>query len=210
MTAWDIYLGELAAQGRLDLPIELKEAMRRVTEFGGFSVLTKALRIPRTAIEECGGLGVMRIRTSGRYFEPTEAGATAETAVIVPVWERDLGGDLVDLLALRLDHPALFHVRTGYARCIGTSFADEISDGTTLWSLPDDVHPSLPLFPNPLIWLRNNCAGAVLLHRAWITYLLTGIKSVTAYNERHAKALYELLYWRGGPKVYLRQHNEAA
>ena len=95
-------------------------------------------------------------------------------------------------------------------RRLGASFADEVRDHTTLWSLPGDVHPSLTLFPNPLIWLRYNCAGAVLLHRAWITYLLAGIKSVTAYNERHAQALHKSLTWPGAPAIFLRRQREAA
>ena len=220
MTTFDAYLGRHAAHGRRDLYFELKQAMRQVPDHGGFSTLTQALNIPRAAIEQCGGLGIMRIRTqyfeplAARYFEPLAidgvGGATDTTAVVIPVWEPDLGGDLVDLLAMRLDHPAQFSVRTGYAKCLGTAFADDARDRTTLWSLPGEVHPSLQLFPNPLIWLRGNCAGTVLLHRAWITYVLTGIKSVTAFNLRHAQALHELMIWPEAPTIFLQRQRKAA
>jgi len=158
---------------------------------------------PRSAIEAAGG---------GRYFEPLATdGVGGTTAVIVPVWQPDLGGDLVDLLGFRLDRPAQFFVRNGFAKCLGASFADYARDRTTLWALPGEVHPSLMLFPNPLIWLRNNCAGTVLLHQAWITHVLTGIKSVTAFNLRHAQALHELMIWPEAPTIFLhRQHKAAA
>ena len=209
MTAFDAYLGQLAAHGRPDLYLELKYSMRSVVDHGGFSVLTEALDIPRSAIEECGGLGIMKITTSGRYFEPVDGDAGA-AALIVPVWQPDLGGDLIDLLALHLDHPAQFFVRTGAAKCLGMSFADDVRDHTTLWSLPGDVHPFLELFPNPLIWLRANCQGTVLLHQAWITYVLTGIRAITAHSERHAQALHELMTWPEAPTIFLQRQRKAA
>ena len=159
----------------------------------------------------------MSIRTqyfeplAARYFEPLAIdGVGGATAVVIPVWEPDLGGDLVDLLAMRLDHPAQFFVRSGFAKCLGMPFADDARDRTTLWSLPGEVHPSLRLFPNPLIWLQNNCAGTVLLHQAWITHVLTGIKSVTAFNLRHAQALHELMTWPEAPTIFLQRQRKAA
>lgn len=216
VTGFDEYLGQVAAHGRPDLHIELKEAMRQVADFGGYAALTKALGIPRTAIEECGGLGIMRTRASGRYFKimgPRGHGAdgvVADAAVIVPVWQPDLGGDLVDLLALRLDHPAQFLVRTGAAKCLGMGFADDARSKTTLWALPGDIHPSLTLFPNPLIWLRGNCQGTALLHETWVEHTLCGVRSVTAYNERHARALNDLFTWPSAPTIFLQRPRKAA
>lgn len=204
---FEAYIGQLASRGRLDLHIELKEAMEHGTEFGGFSVLTEG--ITRRAIERCGGLGVMKITTTGRTFAPAiDDDEGAVSAVIVPVWEPDLG--LVDLMAFRRHRPALFFARIGYAKCLGGWFADDVRSRTTLWALPSDIHPSLPLFPNPLSWLRAGCQGTVLLHQAWISHVLTGIRSVTAHNERHAASLCRLLTWPGAPKIYLRQHRKAA
>ncbi len=211
VNALGAYLGRVAAHGRPNPYVELKEAMRQVSGFGGFSILTEALGIPRTAIEACGGLGVMKIRTAGRYFEPIASdGAGGAVAVVLPVWQPDLGGDLVDLLAFRLDHPAQFFVRTGFAKCLGMGFADDARSRTTLWALPGEVHPSLTLFPNPLIWLRGNCQGTVLLHEAWVVHTFTGIKSITAFNERHAEALHELMIWPDRPTIFLQRPRKAA
>lgn len=211
MMVFDAYLGQLAAHGHLDLHTELREAMRRVSDFGGFSVLTEALGITRAAVGQSGGLGVMKISTSGRHFTPVAThGAGGAVAVILPVWEPDLGGDLVDLLAFRLDRPALFFLRTGYAKCLGRSSADDVRSNTTLWDLPGEVHPSLALFPNPLIWLRADCQGTVVLNPAWLSYALEGVRAVSAHNERHMAALYKLLAWPGAPKIFLRQQREAA
>ena len=79
MSALDAYVEQVAAHGHLNLRTELREAMRGVSDHGGFSILAEALGIPRTTSGGCGGLGVMKISTSGRYFTPapTSWGAPA-------------------------------------------------------------------------------------------------------------------------------------
>ena len=201
----------LAARSRLDLHAELKEAMRQVAEFGGFTVLADALGITPIAMVECGGLGVLRVVTKGRQFVvATDDDNSAPMAVIVPVWEPALGGDLVDLLAFRLDRPASFLVRIGYAKCLGTSFADQVRGRTPLWALPGDIHPTLELFPNPLAWLLAGCQGTVILNEAWLQYSLCNIRSVLVNTKHHAEALHGRLTWPGAPKIYIRQRREAA
>lgn len=208
------YLGGLEAHGGVDLHVELKEAKRQVSDHGGYAILTQALGIPRTAIVEAGGLGLLRVTTvrenedapiESRYFVPASAeDKNSQLALIVPVWN-DQGGDLVDLLAVRTDQPSRFFVRNGYARCLGEWNAAEVRNATTLWALPDDVHPSLVLSPNPLTWLRGDCAGVCILHKAYLGSVLTGIRSVVAHNERHAAALHKLLTWPGAPEIFFHQ-----
>ena len=209
-TDFAAYLGGLAAHGHVDLHVELQEAKHQVADHGGYYTLTKALGIPRTAIVDAGGLGLLRITTEGRYFTPaTDEDQRNRLSLIVPVWD-GLGGNLVDLLSIRLDRPTKFCVRSGFARCLGAWNADAIRDETTLWEMPGDVHPSLVLAPNPLLWLRGDCAGACILHKAWLSHTLVGIKSVVAHNKHHAAALHKLFVWPEAPKIYLHANREAA
>ena len=195
---------------RPDLHDELRAAKEQVIDHGGYRDLVKAIGVPRTALVECGGIGLSRIATRARYFAPVDPGNKKNRlSVIMPVWDGP-GGDLIDLLAVRLDQPAQFYVRSGYARCLGEWNIAEVIDNTTLWALPNESPPSLVLAPDPLKWLQSDCQGACILHKIWLDHLLAGIRAVTAYNEAHAALLHKLFVWPDAPKIYLRKKSEAA
>lgn len=193
---------------RPNLYVEMANAVLALPSDGAGRARLSALGVGIESIRAAGGLGVLWIVTEGGYFDPAEQGdSRANGALILPVFE---GGELIDLIAFTLDNPANFSVRVGFAKALGMWSADDVRSRTTLWALPGDVHPVLPLCPDPLAWLQAGCQGTVILNLAWLNYTLVGIKSVTTRSEPHAKALHKLLTWPGAPKVFLRRQCEAA
>lgn len=192
---FNTYVGSLAAGGSADLWFEMQMAVRSTHHYGGLSALAGALDVTREAIRYAGGLGLLRIATTGRYFEPAAPGG--DLAVIVPDYRIDEDGDgaeLVDLVAFRVGNQSRTWVRTGYARALGAWNADAILDATPNWRLPNDPPPPvLRLYRTPLSWLRALCDGACILNPAWAEYLLGGIGRVQPEGDRHAHDFHRVL-----------------
>ena len=117
------------------------------------------------------GLAPVRPVRNGR-FEFTEGG---RPAVIIPAYdglpgllnanaERHVEA-LVDLVAVDVDHPDRFWRRRGEALVLGSAYL-EIAGGL-------EAEP-IPVFKNPLTWLRSAGAGVVVLDWDWVPDLLLG------------------------------------
>lgn len=188
---------------RPNLYVEMANAVLALPSDGAGRARLSALGVGIESIRAAGGLGVLRIVTEGGYFDPAEQGdSRANGALILPVFEAD---ELVDLIAFILDNPANFFVRVGFAKALGMWNADDVRSRTTLWPSSGEVHPSLPLFPDPLSWLQANCQGTCVLNPVWLNHTLTGIRAVTAVSEPHAAALYKLLTWPDAPEIFFPQ-----
>lgn len=211
MTAFDAYLGQMAAHGRVDLWFEMRMAVRNTRNFGGLPALAEVLGVTRAAIQNAGGIGVFRVDTTGRYFGPAASGG--DLVAIVPVFEIGPDGEaaLVDLVAFRTNDPSRTWIRTGLARALGLWYADAIRAATPIWRLPSDPPPPvLKLYATPLSWLHAACNGACILNTVWVDYVLSGVEAVVAENALHARHLHEALPKRGLPKILLREERAAA
>ncbi|MCH7656530.1 MAG: hypothetical protein IIC95_11215 [Chloroflexi bacterium] len=162
-------------------------------------------------MRQTGGVGVLRIATEGRFFEPAATGG--DLAVIVPDYriDEDGGAELVDLIGFRINTPSKTWVRTGHTRALGSWHADAIRDAMPIWRLPNDPPPPvLKIYRTPLSWLRAACDGACILNTDWVDYVLSGVEAVVAENALHARHLHEALPKRGLPKILLREERTAA
>lgn len=193
---------------RLDLHSEMSMAVSLAKKYGGIGTVCRALGVSEAAAKTVGFVGLSRISISNTRYEPSEDGPLA---AIIPIADAPWGEDpeVYDLLAVRLDHPSQFYVRSGYARCLGVWNAHDVAGRTTLWPSPGEVHPSLPLFPDPLSWLRANCQGTCVLNSVWLSYTLVNIRACIAISKHHRKVLQKQLWWAGAPKVFLRRQREA-
>jgi len=108
-------------------------------------------------------------------------------------------GTLIDLIALSPAYPNQWALRLANATWLG---AIELQ-----FLMPEPV----PIWRNPLAWLRNDCRGLVLLRpvRSEQYRVLTVCDSIVAEDERHAAELREVLDhpWLA-PPVYSRRRRE--
>ena len=211
-TSFRAYVGGLAAGAGTDLWYEMQVAVRSTRGYGGLPALAGALGITRKAIDNAGGIGLLRVTASGRFFEPA---ADGDLAVIVPDYrinEDSTGAELFDLVAFRIDNPSRTWIRTGYARALGLSNADAVRDATPIWRLPNDPPPPvLKLYRTPLSWLRAACDGSCILSPTWTEYVLGAIGRVLPEDDRHAHELHRELHGRPArlPQIVLPQERAA-
>ena len=108
-------------------------------------------------------------------------------------------GTLIDLIALSPAYPNQWALRLGNATWLGAIEPQFL--------MPEPV----PIWRNPLAWLRNDCRGLVLLRpvRSEQYRVLTVCDSIVAEDERHAAELREVLDhpWLA-PPVYSRRRRE--
>src|SRR6266550_6674203 len=108
-------------------------------------------------------------------------------------------GKILDLLAFSPAYPMRWALRTGNATWLGAIEPQFL--------MPEPV----PIWRNPLAWLRNDCRGLVLLNpvRSEQYRVLTVCDSIVAEDERHAAELREVLDhpWLA-PPVYSRRRRE--
>ena len=138
----------------------------------------------------CGMPGLANIRpTPDGRFEFAEDG---QPAIIVPCYdglpfildanpERHVE-QLVDLIATETDKPSRVWLRRGEALILGSAYLD----------LAAEVASPLPVFSDPLAWLRAGGAGVVVLDWAWAPDLLLGFELVAEnleLGERLASAM---------------------
>ena len=138
----------------------------------------------------CGMPGLAEIRpTDDGRFEFADDGLTA---IIVPAYaglpglldanaERHVV-DLVDLVAVDVDHPERFWRRRGEALVLGAAFLDIAG------------HEGAPIavFAHPLNWLLAGGAGVAILDWSWVPDLLLGHELIAediALGERLDTAL---------------------
>ena len=188
---------------RPNLYVEMAEAVLNLPSGGKARARLSALGVGIESIRAAGGLGALRVVTEDGYFVPADQGdSQAAGALVLPVFE---DGTLTDLIAFNPDSPARFFVRTKLAKALGMWHADHARDNTTLWPSHGEVHPSLPLFPDPLSWLQGGCEGTCVLNSAWLAHTLVNIRSVTATSEHHAATLHKALTWPGAPEIFFHQ-----
>ena len=156
----DAYLGNLDAGGSADLLFEMQMAVRGTRAYGGLPALARVLGITHEAIKNAGGVGVLRITTEGRYFEPVAAGG--DLAVVVPVYEikDDGGAELTDLVAFRIDAPSRTWIRTGYARALGLWLLDSLHD---VFAGDENKRPHARQFINARRDIAIACDAAVIV-----------------------------------------------
>jgi hypothetical protein len=118
----------------------------------------------------CGMPGLTDIKPHGAdRFEFSEDGLTA---VILPAYDTIPGNldanaehhveHLVDLIAVDPDHPDRFWRRHGDALVLGSAFLE----------IAGYEGEPVPVFKNPMTWLRSGGAGVVVLDWAWARDLL--------------------------------------
>jgi len=126
--------------------------------------------LPEDFLLGCGMPGIASIKpTTGGKFEFTEDGLTA---VIVPVYDTIPGNldanperhveHLIDLVAVDLDCPDRFWRRRGETVVMGNAFLE----------IAGQEGEPVPVFKNPLTWLRAGGAGIVVLDWDWARDLL--------------------------------------
>jgi len=116
------------------------------------------------------GLAPIRPTRDGR-FEFVDDGLTA---VIIPAYDTIPGTldanaerhveHLLDLVAVDLDQPGRFWRRRGEALVLGSAFLD----------IAGHEGEPIPVFRNPLSWLRSGGGGIVVLDWDWVPDLLLG------------------------------------
>ena len=116
------------------------------------------------------GLATIKLTGAGR-FDFAEDG---RTALIVACYDGlpgllDANAEahvehLVDLVAVDLDHPERHWRRRGGALVLGATFLE----------IAGQVLEPVPVFRNPLTWLRSGGAGVVVLDWGWVPDLLLG------------------------------------
>ena len=121
---------------------------------------------------DCGmpGLAPIRPTRDGRF----EFADNGRLAVIVPAYDGlpgllDANAEhhiehLVDLIAIDVSHADRFWRRRGHALVLGAGFLD----------IADQDGAPVPVFRNPLTWLRSGAAGIVVLDWDWAWDLLLG------------------------------------
>ncbi len=121
---------------------------------------------------DCGmpGLSNIRLTPDGR-FEFVEDG---QPAIIVPCYDRlpfilDANPErhveqIVDLVAVHVDEPDRFWRRRGDALILGAAYLD----------IAAQEGEPIPVFRNPLTWLRSGGGGVVALDWDWVPDLLLG------------------------------------
>ncbi len=121
------------------------------------------------------GGGMPGLASVGKFadgcFEFTEDG---RPAVIIPCYDTIPGmldanpeghvEHLVDLVAVGLDRPDRFWRRRGEAVILGTAFLE----------IAGHEGQPVPVFRNPLTWLRSGGAGITILDWSWVPDLLLG------------------------------------
>ncbi len=167
---------KLVAQGRFDHQIalvrEYSSAVRRL--FLDTPEPLRAARLGRDLTPDfwfgCGIPGTADIKTdlNGR-FEFAEDG---RAALIVPAYDVIPGmldtnaerhiEELRDLVAVDLDHPDRFWRRRGEALVLGNAFLE----------IAGQEGEPVPVFGNPLTWLRSGGAGVCILDWDWCRELL--------------------------------------
>ena len=107
--------------------------------------------ISTMAAFSAGELGVQRISTTGRLFEPSPRGFPA---VIIAIREIGLAPDILDILAVRVDTPGCWWSRFGEPGLIlgEDRYLAAVSEGE-----------AVRVFDNPVAWLQGGCGGCVFL-----------------------------------------------
>ncbi len=132
--------------------------------------------LPRDFWIGCGmpGLATVKLTGAGR-FAFADSGLTA---VIIPAYDTIAGlldasaeahvEHLVDLVAVDVDRPDRFWRRRGEAVVLGAAFLE----------IADHESAPIPVFKNPMTWLRSGGAGVVVLDWTWARNLLLGLEIV--------------------------------
>ena len=121
----------------------------------------------------CGMPGSGTIKpTGGGQFEFAEDGGAAVIIATFDTVPGLLGTNperhiehLVDLVAVNVDHPDHFWRRRGEALILGAAYRD----------IAAQEDAPLPVYRNPLSWLRSGGAGIVVLDWDWGPSLLLGL-----------------------------------
>jgi hypothetical protein len=159
-------------------------------------------------------IGVQRIQTNGRFWEPSSAGIDA----VIIMTNRHTGDHIEDLLAFRPAEPDKWWLRTGDGTWLGYW---EL--GTRLVGCPSYLEPPtftqhhertddpLHVYQNPLDWLRNYCDGTVPLCREAYGDLIHVQAELIADSDRHIAMIRN---WAqrpfAMPKITVRAQEEAA
>ena len=174
-------LEDLAAEGRFVSQLELVRehwaAVRRL--FLDDSDLDPAADIrsnlPAEFWLDCGMPG---LATVSKFADRFEFAADGRPAIIVPCYdtlpdllqadpERHIA-HLIDLVAVDVDQPDQFWCRRGEALILGAVYLE----------IAGQEGEPVPVFHNPLAWLRAGGEGIVILDWAWAPDLLLGFDLV--------------------------------
>ena len=179
MSAAPMTLEKMAAETRFDLQLELvKEHWASVRHLwlekpalNGAGKLRSDL--PDEFWLACGMPGLAATKpTCDGLFEFAEGG---HPAIIIPAydtdpWLLDANAErhvehLVDLVAADVDHPDRFWLRRGEALILGNAYLE----------IAGQENEPLPVFRNPITWLRSGGEGVVVLDWDWAWDLLLGL-----------------------------------
>ena len=123
----------------------------------------------------CGMPGLATVAESGHRFQFAEGGAPA---IIIPCYDTIPGNldanpaahveHLVDLVGIDVDHPDRFWRRRGKALVLGNAYLE----------IAGQEGEPVPVFRNPLTWLRSGGAGIVILDWDCAWDLLLGFELI--------------------------------
>ena len=149
--------------------------------------------LPDDFLLGCGMPGIASIKPApdGR-FAFAEISTVIDTVAIVPVYDCIPGNldanpeahveHLVDLVAVDVDHPERFWRRRGKALLLGAAYLE----------IASQEGAPVPVFKDPISWLRSAGAGIVILDWDWVPDLLLGFDLIAedlALGERLEAAL---------------------
>ena len=118
--------------------------------------------------------GMPGLATVSKFADRFEFAAEGRPAIIVPCYDTIpdlLGADaerhvehLIDLVAVDVDQPDRFWCRRGEALVLGSAYLE----------IAGQEGEPVPVFRNPLAWLKAGGEGVVVLDWAWAWDLLLG------------------------------------
>ena len=168
------------------------------------------LGLSALAIARAGGIGMARVGTSGRHWQPQPE--DGRLMIIVPVKD-DLykSGTVVDLVAFDMAHPDVLYLRTGCGKALGIWCIDSAHKYMPRWRLPgdEDVYAHVVAHRTTLHWLRAQCVGFVILDEGFTLYLLHGL-FVDVDDTAHGLALRQSYLHGDEPRIFVRRARAVA
>ncbi len=179
MSAGTVTLERLARDQRFDRQIALVRehwaSVRRLWLDSADAVRIRS-DLPDDFLVGAGMPGIADIKpTDDGHFEFAEDGLTA---VVIPAYDTIPGNldanpeqhveHLVDLVAVDLDQPDCFWRRRGDALVLGAAYLE----------IAGQEGEPVPVFKNPMSWLKSGGAGVVVLDWDWARDLLLGYELI--------------------------------
>ena len=154
------------------------QAVRRLWLGGGGAAVLE-LDLPDDFLLGCGMPGIAHIEpAAGGRFAFAETSTVIGNVAIIPAYDTipaNLDANpqrhvdhLIDLIAVDIDHPDRFWRRRGEALVLGSAYLE----------IAGQEGEPVPVFKNPMSWLKSGGAGIVILDWNWVADLLLGYELI--------------------------------